>query len=197
MLFDSLWNLINSWFPDAGILSHDQAKQWIKQVTGVVPVCTDMCPHSCFTFTRPFEKHEICPAPKCGASCWDQDAFTKGRKIPVLQSYTIPIGPSLQLLFASQSSAMAMKYWQEFLSSMPISDSKMYTNIFSGDWYQQCLESGTIGDDDILLMFSVDGTQLYEHKASDCWIYIWVILNLQPDQQYKKHYVIPGGFIPG
>ncbi|KAF9444050.1 hypothetical protein P691DRAFT_763731 [Macrolepiota fuliginosa MF-IS2] len=92
---------------------------------------------------------------------------------------------------------MAMNYRQEFLASMPLLGSRTYTDIFSGDWYQQCLASGTLNDDDVLLMFSVDGAQLYEHKASDCWIYIWVILDLSPDQRYKKYHVIPGGFIPG
>lgn len=43
----------------------------------------------------------------------------------------------------------------------------------------------------------MDGAQLYAHKASDCWIYIWVIMDLSPDERYKKRHVIPGGFIPG
>jgi hypothetical protein len=42
----------------------------------------------------------------------------------------------------------------------------------------------------------MDGTQLYAHKASDCWIYIWVIMDLSPDEHYKKRHVLPGGFIP-
>ncbi len=46
-------------------------------------------------------------------------------------------------------------------------------------------------------MFSMDGAQLYKGKKSDCWIYIWIILNLSPDRRYKKRYVVPGGFIPG
>jgi len=46
-------------------------------------------------------------------------------------------------------------------------------------------------------MFSIDGAQLYAHKASDCWIYIWVIMDFSPEVHYKKDFVIPGGFIPG
>jgi hypothetical protein len=46
-------------------------------------------------------------------------------------------------------------------------------------------------------MLSLDGAQLYEHKASDCWIYIWVIFDHAPDTRYKKKHVLPGGFIPG
>jgi len=46
-------------------------------------------------------------------------------------------------------------------------------------------------------MLSLNGAQLYEHKASDCWIYIWVIFDHAPHLQYKKKHVLPGGFIPG
>jgi hypothetical protein len=54
-----------------------------------------------------------------------------------------------------------------------------------------------IGADDIVLMFSIDGAQLYAMKASACWIYIWVLLNLPPTLRYKKKHVFIGGFIPG
>ena len=47
------------------------------------------------------------------------------------------------------------------------------------------------------LMFSIDGAQLYTLKASDCWIYIWIVLDRVPGQRYKKKFVLPGGFIPG
>jgi hypothetical protein len=43
-------------------------------------------------------------------------------------------------------------------------------------------------------MLSIDGTQLYAHKASDCWIYLWVIMNLPPDEWYEKWHVLPGRF---
>jgi hypothetical protein len=55
-----------------------------------------------------------------------------------------------------------------------------------------------IGEDDIVLMFSIDGVQLYMIKVSVCWIYIWVMLNLAPKRRYKKKkHVLIGGFIPG
>ena len=46
-------------------------------------------------------------------------------------------------------------------------------------------------------MFSIDRAQLYVMKASACWIYIWVVLNLAPERQYKKKHILIGGFIPG
>ncbi|KAF8226434.1 hypothetical protein L208DRAFT_1301979 [Tricholoma matsutake] len=46
-------------------------------------------------------------------------------------------------------------------------------------------------------MLSFDGAQIYRNKISDCWIYVWIIINFSPDLRYKKRYVIPGGIMPG
>ncbi|KAG2343824.1 hypothetical protein BDR05DRAFT_999731 [Suillus weaverae] len=44
---------------------------------------------------------------------------------------------------------------------------------------------------------AVQSAQLYRSKISDCWIYIWVILDHHPSHHYKKQYVLPGAVIPG
>jgi hypothetical protein len=54
-----------------------------------------------------------------------------------------------------------------------------------------------ISEDNIVLIFSIDRAQLYTKKASACWIYIWVLLNLSPTKHYKKKWVFVGGIIPG
>ena len=46
-------------------------------------------------------------------------------------------------------------------------------------------------------MLSIDGAQLYEHKESNCWIYIWILVDLGPDKRYKIRNILPGGVIPG
>ena len=56
---------------------------------------------------------------------------------------------------------------------------------------------GDIKEYDVILMVSLDGVQLYDSKESDCWVYIWIIVNLSPDLHYCKLNVLPGGFIPG
>ena len=57
--------------------------------------------------------------------------------------------------------------------------------------------AGDIKQNDIVLMTSMDGAQLYEDKDSDCWLYLWIVVNLPPDQRYCKIHVLLGGFIPG
>ena len=56
---------------------------------------------------------------------------------------------------------------------------------------------GHMKENNIVLMVSLDGAQLYNHKDADCWLYIWRLVNLSPNKQYKKINVLPGGFIPG
>ena len=63
--------------------------------------------------------------------------------------------------------------------------------------YLGAVLNGDIKPQDIVLMVSLDGAQLYDSKESDCWIYIWIIVNLPPDKCYRKLHVCPGRFIPG
>jgi Transposase family tnp2 len=72
-----------------------------------------------------------------------------------------------------------------------------YNDVYCARAFTQAVLDGDIKADDTVLMLSIDGAQLYQHKQSDCWIYIWVLLDLAPDLRYKKKYVLPGGFIPG
>lgn len=72
-----------------------------------------------------------------------------------------------------------------------------FKDFFDGSNYIDAVCDGRIGPDDIVLMLSINGAQLYLMKALDCWMYIWIIFDIAPDKQYKKQYVFPGGFIPG
>ncbi|EIW78736.1 hypothetical protein CONPUDRAFT_156694 [Coniophora puteana RWD-64-598 SS2] len=56
---------------------------------------------------------------------------------------------------------------------------------------------GDIQPNDIVLMCTLDSTQVFEDKDSDCWVYVWIVVNLPPDKRYHKVHILPGGFIPG
>ncbi|KAF9232878.1 hypothetical protein BU15DRAFT_30421, partial [Melanogaster broomeanus] len=64
-------------------------------------------------------------------------------------------------------------------------------DIIMGWDYLGAVLDGDIKEHDIVLMLSLDGAQLYDSKESDCWIYIWVILNLSPEKRYRKLHVLP------
>ena len=162
-----------------------------------------MCPNSCLAFTGPYSDEEVCPL--CGASRWNQERlqFTNGRsKVPAKRFTTIPLGPQLQVLYCDPDQAHQMHYLyertQQIFAELRRTGSISSVDDIAAGWdYLGAVLDGDIKKDDIVLMVSLDGAQLYESKQSDCWIYIWIILNLSPDKRYKKVHVCPGEFIPG
>lgn len=192
--------------PDDPILSYEQAKKAVQDSSGVVSIKHDMCPASCLAYTGPYSDLKSCP--KCGADRYDPIILqqSQGRKeVPLRQYYTIPVGPMLQAMFRTVGGSRNMDHFWESISRIvgntdPQTGEVLvedYDDFYTGSDIIDAVKNGDIKKDDILLMFSMDGAQLYKGKKSDCWIYIWVILNLSPDLRYKKRYVMPGGFIPG
>jgi hypothetical protein len=70
-------------------------------------------------------------------------------------------------------------------------------DFFFGQAYIDKVDEEFIKAHDMVLMFSMDGAQLYASKTSDCWIYIWIVFDYIPGTHYKKKHVLTGGFIPG
>jgi hypothetical protein len=70
-------------------------------------------------------------------------------------------------------------------------------DVCQGGGYLHAISKGKITLNDMVLLLSINRAQLYQSKHSDCWIYIWVILDHTPDMCYKKKYILPGRFIGG
>ncbi|TFY78441.1 hypothetical protein EWM64_g5571 [Hericium alpestre] len=170
--------------PDNEPLTYEQMKRKMVELTGVALVSNDMCINTCMAFTGPYSTLNHCL--KCGVSRYDEDQLTVGKKIPNCEFMTIPLGPQLQKT-------------DEILELLEMHDGQLpeLDDFFSGEDYLDAVRDSKITPGDVCLMFSMDGAQLYQSKQSDCWIYIWVIMDLSPDKCYKKRYVLPGGFIPG
>jgi hypothetical protein len=164
-----------------------------------------MCINSCVAFTGPFLTLNKCPI--CDEPRYDQFQLelTHGKqKIPRQEFHTIPIGPQLQALYQEPRSATAAHYLHDershLLSVIDLEEDACpdkYSDVLQGSDLIEAFRDGRITENDIVLMFSVDGAQLYAKKASACWIYIWVLLKLSPNRRYKKKHVFIGGFIPG
>lgn len=71
-----------------------------------------------------------------------------------------------------------------------------YCDIFDGLEYQEAVLSGDVMENDTMLVFSIDGVQLYCNKSSNYWIYIWLVMDLAPGKQYQKKHILPGTIIP-
>jgi hypothetical protein len=183
-------------YPDSAMLTYHKVKQLVAELSGVVPILTNMCINSCIGYTGPFVDLECCPM--CGQDHYDVE------KVSRKQFHTIPIGLQLQALWRSPESSDCMGYHRKYterireeLQQHNRTCVSPYGDFFDGSDYLDAMAGNNITSDDIVLMFSIDGTQLYCNKASDCWIYIWVIMDHAPAVRYKKRYILPGGFIGG
>jgi hypothetical protein len=72
-----------------------------------------------------------------------------------------------------------------------------FRDFLDGREYIEAVRTGHIQENDIILLLSFEGAQLYTHKASDCWIVIWIIFDHAPDTRYKKAQVLIAAIIPG
>ena len=191
-----------------GIPTYEQVKKLVGQLTGITAVKTDMCPKSCVAYTGPFEKLLECPL--CREPRYEPIALDRTKRVARRTFLTFPLGPQLQSLWASPETAHAMRYrnqqTQRNLAQVaarppnaPPNESvfEFYDDLYHGRDYLNAVASGRIGPDDMVLMFSIDGAQLYASKQSDCWFYIWILLDLSPALRYKKRYVLPGAVIGG
>ncbi|KAJ4479636.1 hypothetical protein C8J55DRAFT_536243 [Lentinula edodes] len=173
-------------YPSSPLLSYAQVKSQIASLTGIHPITHDMCPNT---------YHKSCP--RCDTSRYD--LLTNH---PHQQFYTLPLGPYIQTLYRDSKTAQLLGHFGERLQLLleqvrrgePI---KEYDDICCGKDILEALSSEKISSNDVFLMVSMDGAQLYRMKASDCWMYIWILVGFSPNRRYKKKYVVPGGVIPG
>ena len=202
--YNSVRKAIQRRYP-AEVLSYDQIKHHVTDLSSVVPLAHDMCMNTCIAYTGQFSHLESCPY--CEESHYDPiqlAASNRKMKEPCQQLHTMPIGPQLQALYRSEDSAQRMHYrdvcTERILRELNCTNGNIssYEDFFHGRDYLDAIREGRINEGDPILMFSIDGAQLYQSKASDCWIYIWVIFNYDPvsDRYIKKH-ILYGAIIPG
>ena len=183
------------------VLSHHLVKKKVAELSGITSIIHDMCPNTCVAYTGPYADLDKCPL--CHESRYDEARLAStGKKEPRQQFHTFPLGPQCQARYRSPEGASSMHYFEEkmetILAELRISGKlAVFEDVLDGSDCWDAYQHGRILPGDVVVMFSMDGAQLYKNKASDCWIYIWILLNLAPDKRYKKRYVMPGAIIPG
>ena len=193
---------------DISMLSYHEVQKAAEKLSGVSPIYDDMCEDSCAAFTGPFKEHLKCPLCNKDRYKWvykTAGSNTRTRE-PIRQALTIPLGPQLQALFRTPAGAEGMRYRRELtakiLAQLDMQGDQWKSPDMLHDYlhsteYLEAVQRGDIKDTDIILLLSLDGAQLYAYKASDCWIYLWVVLEHSPDVRYRKKHVLIGGIIPG
>lgn len=57
--------------------------------------------------------------------------------------------------------------------------------------------NNTITNDDVIVIFGVDGLQLYKLKQSDCWLGIYIVMDFNGSIWYGKDFILPEFVVPG
>ncbi|KZV85657.1 hypothetical protein EXIGLDRAFT_622775 [Exidia glandulosa HHB12029] len=183
-------------FPEKsdGLLSLDQLTRRIERVTGIVEMRKDMCPKSCVGFTGPWSSLTACPI--CFAPRYDAEGK------PLKTFTTIPLPQQVQAMRRHPDTARDARYFWDKVEEIQQLIAEYgflpeYDDIVCGSEIRETIRRGDIGEDDTIVMSTIDGAQLYRNKTSDCWMYGWVVVNFSPDRRYKQRYLLPGGFIGG
>lgn len=190
--------------PEDHILSYHAVRSKVTELTGVTSVTHDMCIDSCVAFTGPFAKEEACPI--CKKPRYDPIQLARSggsKKVPQRQFHTMPLGPQLQALARSPEGAKDISYLSrridEVITEINQNEGKLqlFNDWLCGEAVTDTYDKKHLGPHDFALMMSLDGAQLYRSKQSDCWIYIWVVMNHSPDVRYKRKHILVGAVIPG
>ena len=176
---------IKRFSPDANLLSHEQFKHKLTELTGIVPIMSDMFYNSCVAYVGPFVDLQTCPI--CSTARYE--TITRGQKlvsVPSKQALTIPVGPQIQAQYRSPEGAWNMGHRACIMGPLVAKilaggSVDIYDDMYCSSTLLDAAMHGDLSSDDTLLMLSINGAQLFESKQSDCWLYIWVLLDLAPD----------------
>ena len=162
-------------FLDTDLPSYYKVKRLVSDLTSIESVVHHMCINSCIAYTGTFLELDACPI--CSEPQYDWYRSSEEKRIPHQEFHTIPIGPQIQALYRSLESASHAHYLCEERSCVLSElEHKEYLDEYSDVLHStdliQAFEDDCIGADNIVLMFLIDGAQLYAMKASACWIYI-------------------------
>jgi hypothetical protein len=188
--YDDFQSGVQERYPDSAVLSFDQVRHRLHQVTGVTSLHFDMCPNSCLAYTGPFSRLQKCP--HCQENRYSDQDLTCPRR----QFITLPLGPQLQALWQHPESVAKLRNRLRrtqvaLTQSGSLDRIQDYYDICCGSEYLGYVRSGDISDNDMLLVLSMDGAQLYRDKESDAWFGVAMLVDYAPDIRHLKENVLP------
>ena len=161
-------------YPDCKLPTYYKIKCLVSEMTGIESLVHDMCINSCVVYTGPFVELDACPV--CSETrydCFHLESSHGKERVPRKEFHTIPIGPQLQALYRDPEST-AHAHYLRLERSRVLSEIEQtgylgeYSDVLHGTDLIDAFHNTRIGEDDIVLMFSMDGAQLYAQKQSSC-----------------------------
>ncbi|KAG2076100.1 hypothetical protein BDR04DRAFT_1133197 [Suillus decipiens] len=168
------------------IPSFYHVEKLISTHTGVKSLEHDMCSQSCLAFMGPYSALDCCLI--CDTSHWNQARLQVSNgctRVTAQKFITIPLG--LQLQAFAHDMRYLCEWTQQILAQLRATQTiPVIDDIAMGQDILGVVLDGDIKPNDIVLMVSLDGAQLCGGKQSNCWMYIWIIVNLSPNKHYRK-----------
>jgi hypothetical protein len=160
--------------PHINLPSYYRTMCLVSEITGIESVVHDMCINLCIAYTGPFLNLDACPL--CSELQYDglKLHLSGGKEWITRQEFhMIPLGPQLQVLYCEPESAACAHYLREerecILSEINRNGClDRYSDVLHGTDLIEAFWDEHIGEDNIVLMFSIDGAELYAMKASAC-----------------------------
>ncbi|ESK87682.1 hypothetical protein Moror_1876, partial [Moniliophthora roreri MCA 2997] len=157
---------------DKELLLYYWVKKLVRDITGIKPIKNDMCPKTCISYVAQFDDLDTCPFCRLP---WIDPITKRPQKFS-----TIPFGMK--------------KLLEELELNSEIDE---IDDICCREDVLNAVKEEKIGLDDTVVMVTLDGCQLYQSKASDCWVFSYILVVLLPDKWYKKKYFILSAIFPG
>jgi hypothetical protein len=186
--------------PELKLCTYNTISRCIHSWTGIDLERFDMCSNGCYAFTGPLANLDKCPECK-------EDRFSigpHGKRVAKKQAFKIPITPQIQMRWRTAASSRNMQHgWRELKKNfeLTVANNGVFPgsshDVFTGTALLEQYEQGLVQRYDTMLMFSMDGAQVYSNKDSDTLIGTWNFMNYPPDLRYKKKNCAPAFIVPG
>lgn len=196
------------------ILSLYKVERLAEALTDLQPQKVDMCIKSCIAYTGKYAHLEACPYISSGTKLpCNLPRFKpqrgSGRQIPVAQFTALPIKPTIQALYANETTSALMRDRDRCLrevlhllatASGAAREKRKYSDFGNSQIHVDIHHNATglfQDERDVAFALSTDGAQLTMKKHSNTWILILILLNLPAYIRYKVDHIIINFATPG
>lgn len=152
--------------------------------------------NTCCAYTDDYSILTKCPF--CNKERYQTEFHQNQQCKPCRQFAHFPIIDRLRIQYQDATQAKALLYRAEYTSRCGYHTDGKIGDVFDGQHYKDLVKKGHFQEkQDIALMVSIDGFQIFKQKTDDCWVLLFINTNLPPEQRVKKENLLITTIIPG
>lgn len=165
----------------------------LADFVGIKSIFIPMCVNSYCAFTDQFASSERCPWCDQAAYNIDSSNVRTPRKVVTF----LPLLDRLKLQYNDPKRSSDLRYRYQYINNNEYEGGSI-GDVFDGILYKELAEDGYFKDErDIVLIGSTDGYQIFKQRTDDCWVVMFINVNLPPNERVKKENLLISAIIPG